>query len=322
MKIEGIHQITLPTPYKVGPVHVYLLEGEKLTLIDAGPDTDEAWSVLIGELEKKGFLYTDIEQIILTHHHPDHTGSIYRFANSAVIKGHWKNKFWLAQQTQFYENIISFFESYYKVSGLPETLIRKAHNDLLQYIKPEEPVDLDFELQEGDEIEGTEGWSVLETPGHAHSHIALYHQEAAALIGGDTLLAEISSNAITEAPYPGETDKSNEMLQYRDTLRRILSFSLSVVYPGHGSKITRVDSLINKRVQAQEKRADELYAQLKIKGPQTCYSICCDYFGALSSQQPSLTMSEIQGHLDLLEAWNKVEVTKVNSQNIYSVIDE
>jgi len=34
---DSVHQITLPTPFPVGPVHVYLLEGEPLTLLDTGP---------------------------------------------------------------------------------------------------------------------------------------------------------------------------------------------------------------------------------------------------------------------------------------------
>jgi len=35
-----IHRISVPTPFYVGPVNVYLIEEDPLTLIDAGPRDD------------------------------------------------------------------------------------------------------------------------------------------------------------------------------------------------------------------------------------------------------------------------------------------
>lgn len=43
MKDEKIIPISIPTPFAVGDVNVYLLKGEALTLIDAGPKTREAY---------------------------------------------------------------------------------------------------------------------------------------------------------------------------------------------------------------------------------------------------------------------------------------
>ncbi|MDR7561019.1 MAG: MBL fold metallo-hydrolase, partial [Armatimonadota bacterium] len=37
-----LHRIELPTPFPVGPVNAYLLAGEPLTLVDAGPRTPQA----------------------------------------------------------------------------------------------------------------------------------------------------------------------------------------------------------------------------------------------------------------------------------------
>ena len=37
-----IHKIIIPTPFAVGDVNAYLVKGDALTLIDAGPKTDEA----------------------------------------------------------------------------------------------------------------------------------------------------------------------------------------------------------------------------------------------------------------------------------------
>ena len=64
--------------------------------------------------------------------------------------------------------------------------------------------DLDREIAEGDEVPGMPGWRVKETKGHAQSHIALYREADGLMIGGDHLIAHVSSNALIEPPYPGE----------------------------------------------------------------------------------------------------------------------
>jgi len=41
-----IHALEIPTPFPVGPVNVYLIEGREPALIDTGPNTSEAWESL------------------------------------------------------------------------------------------------------------------------------------------------------------------------------------------------------------------------------------------------------------------------------------
>ena len=41
-----IHTLEIPTPFPVGPVNIYLIEGREPALIDTGPNTPEAWQSL------------------------------------------------------------------------------------------------------------------------------------------------------------------------------------------------------------------------------------------------------------------------------------
>src|SRR5947209_14409085 len=66
--------ITLPTPFYIGPVNVYLIAADPITLIDTGPKTREAAAALRAGLRKAGFLISDIRRIVLTHAHEDHCG--------------------------------------------------------------------------------------------------------------------------------------------------------------------------------------------------------------------------------------------------------
>src|SRR5262249_36627455 len=59
--------IALPTPFEVGDVNAYLLKGEPLTLLDPGPQTDEAWRALVAGLKQHRTRPEDIELIVLTH---------------------------------------------------------------------------------------------------------------------------------------------------------------------------------------------------------------------------------------------------------------
>src|SRR5882757_7587056 len=69
-----LYRITLPTPFPVGPVHLYLITEPELTLIDAGPMTDEARDLLDTELAAIGVNASQLKRIVLTHSHQDHYG--------------------------------------------------------------------------------------------------------------------------------------------------------------------------------------------------------------------------------------------------------
>src|SRR3954462_10413528 len=66
--------ISLPTPFYVGPVNVYLIAEEPLTLIDTGPKTKEAIEALKEGLRRARVRVQDIKRIVLTHAHEDHCG--------------------------------------------------------------------------------------------------------------------------------------------------------------------------------------------------------------------------------------------------------
>src|ERR687886_2457344 len=66
--------ISLPTPFYVGPVNVYLIAEEPITIIDTGPKTREAVEALREGLRRARFRVQDIKRIVLTHAHEDHCG--------------------------------------------------------------------------------------------------------------------------------------------------------------------------------------------------------------------------------------------------------
>src|SRR5688500_16763293 len=71
--MTDVAQIAIPVPY-LGFVNLWLLEGEPLTLVDAGPSNDDALASLEEQLAERGLTVDNIELVLVTHHHLDHSG--------------------------------------------------------------------------------------------------------------------------------------------------------------------------------------------------------------------------------------------------------
>ena len=66
--------LSIPTPFYVGDVNIYLIKEDPLTLIDVGPKTPEAAAALRAKLGANAIKFSDIRRIVLTHAHEDHCG--------------------------------------------------------------------------------------------------------------------------------------------------------------------------------------------------------------------------------------------------------
>src|SRR5436189_463699 len=86
---QGIFQVQLPLPFALRIVNCYLLCGpDGWTLLDTGihtPDGEAVWREVFAELDIK---ITDIQQIILSHVHPDHYGMAGWLQEMAAEKGY------------------------------------------------------------------------------------------------------------------------------------------------------------------------------------------------------------------------------------------
>ncbi|MCD8509476.1 MAG: MBL fold metallo-hydrolase [Bacillus sp. (in: Bacteria)] len=102
---EGIYQLTLPTPFLVGPVNTYLIKGDALTLVDTGPKTEDALFALQQHLQELKLTTMDIDIVLLTHHHPDHIGLLHEFLPKAKVYAHEKVNPWLTKDQIFLKGL-------------------------------------------------------------------------------------------------------------------------------------------------------------------------------------------------------------------------
>lgn len=317
---DTIHQMTVPTPYAVGDVHVYLLIGEQITLIDAGVKTQDAWKALQHQLSEVGYRPEDVTQVVLTHHHPDHMGLVDHFPNVSVVAGHPKLRPWLERDDAFFDRYEEFFYDMYVESGVPEQYYALLKS-LRKPLKWTSEGVLTHELTEGKAIPCHEEWVTIETPGHAQSHISFFRESDGAFIGGDHLLQHISSNPLLEPPFKrGEArPRPRPLLQYRDSMKKLLDKQIGVVYPGHGKVFHEAHDLLRDRLRKQEQRAEKV-RQMFEHGPLTAFEVCTKLFPKHMESQFGLTMSETIGQLDYLEHTNQLSASMRGKKKIYNVV--
>src|SRR6476661_7325525 len=75
-RAAGIHRVPVPTPFAVGSVNTWLIEDDPLTLVDCGPNWGSALDALEAGLREHGRRIEDLERIVVTHQHVDHTGLV------------------------------------------------------------------------------------------------------------------------------------------------------------------------------------------------------------------------------------------------------
>jgi glyoxylase-like metal-dependent hydrolase (beta-lactamase superfamily II) len=311
--VPGIFTISAPTPYAVGPSNCFLIDGPEPALVDCGFGSPEAESAVRAGLAAHGLKPGDLQTIVLTHHHFDHTAGLtwlrdgttagltwLRDGTTAVVAGHPWTDFQLAPDSRQVEARHRFFVELYHYCGVPDPIINELKRDLAKRPAFEDFRPIDQPLHHGDTISlGGRSWAVFETPGHAGTSITLLRDDGTALVG-DTLLSRISSNAIAEPPYPGQTGRTSSMLAYRSSLRLLHDLEISTVLPGHGPAFGDHRSLIERRLKGQDDRARRLSAGITAERD-TVAALSEMLFPNLTGEQYFLGLSEVLGHLDILE---------------------
>ncbi|MFQ5594343.1 MAG: MBL fold metallo-hydrolase [Anaerolineae bacterium] len=326
---ERIHTLAIPTPFPVGPVNVYLIEGDPLTLVDTGPLTKAARDALVGSLSELGYTLSDIEQVIVTHSHRDHVGQLQRVvgASDAPVLSHHRNLHWLVDFEVEWVRRLGFYTMYLYQAGLPEEKV-SAMRDLMSH-----GIHLGASIQEerlqalhdGDEIRaGGVEWQVFHMPGHASGHLVMYQPEAGLIIAGDLLLATISSNPVLESPARGNSTRPRSLVEYLKSLRRLAELEASETLTGHGPPVADHRGLVNERIAMHGRRLDRI-ANFLVDGRRdpdpapsvassqsqrgthrevewrTPYQVCQSLFPELAEFEAFLGMSEAIAHLDVLE---------------------
>jgi glyoxylase-like metal-dependent hydrolase (beta-lactamase superfamily II) len=219
---KGVRRITFALPLGIDHVHCYLLRSSNggWILVDTGlgsRDPEAKWRPVLDELD------APIEQIVVTHMHPDHVGGardIQELTGAPVLQGR-----------EDYDQCVAAwgrrdperFVAYWSSHGMPGSTIDGIARESERLTAAVHWVEGPELLDAGDEVDG---WRVEVLRGHADGHIVLLRDDV--MIAGDTILGGITP-AI--GLYPNS--RPDPLGDYLQTLDRIEELAPRVAYTGH-----------------------------------------------------------------------------------------
>jgi glyoxylase-like metal-dependent hydrolase (beta-lactamase superfamily II) len=229
----GIWRLKLPCPWPGVPHgNAWAVQrGAGLVLVDTGVGGPGRLRMLDIALAQSGFGVEDIELVVCTHAHSDHYGLAASICEQTGCEL-WMHPKWehIRLQADDPQMALERRLEVGRMSGVPGAALDRYRNERTD--QPEAEIDgirpPDRELVPGVEVETDIGnWQVIETPGHAPSHVCLHQPERRLMLSGDHLLGR----SVLFFDYGHTADPFGE---YLASLDRVEPLPVDLCLPGHG----------------------------------------------------------------------------------------
>jgi glyoxylase-like metal-dependent hydrolase (beta-lactamase superfamily II) len=174
-------------PYSGNAVHLYLVRGEKLALIDSGA-ADSPAAAVEPALRGLGLGWADLDYLINTHGHKDHAGGngvVKEAAPGAEIALHRADAY-LAAGPEAHLNSPTDVSFAMRLMGR-EDLLPEYEVTLRQVVG--KSVGVDRELEDGDAVDLGQGvrLAVVHTPGHTAGSCCFFWEAGGVVFSGDAV---------------------------------------------------------------------------------------------------------------------------------------
>src|SRR5699024_1514787 len=266
-------------------------EDDGWKVIDTGlhnQETVERWNKELGS--KK------INDIIITHYHPDHFGyaggmqqktgarlSMTKIDADMALNA-WQDVF------------LSDLNKNYEKAGIPADTVDKMTKNTAGFVERVTPYPtVNHYLSEGEEIRiGKYMYEIIHTPGHSDGLVCFYNRERNMLLSTDHILPKITPNI----SYWFHGDP-NPLKSYLHSLDKVKKLNADLVVPSHGKPFYGANARIDEIVQHHMQRLDFLLEA--IMGGSTIYQACGKLFKKeLNIHETRFAIGETFAHLEYL----------------------
>jgi glyoxylase-like metal-dependent hydrolase (beta-lactamase superfamily II) len=312
-----ITPISVPTPFYIGPVNVYLIKEDPVTLIDTGPKTKEAVEALKDGLRRERVRVADIRRLVLTHAHEDHCGLARTLRDEAkdaeVLVHDWETGHRTGRlEHQHHRDLLVR-------AGVPDSEIeamRRLYEQVRVYADSLDDHEYSS-LNDDAELEFTSGsLRVVHTPGHTPGSCSFIREADRTVIAGDCVLKRITPNPVLSPDPIDPTKRFPSLAEYLVSLARLRSFAPTFVYGGHGEPIRDYEELFNRYLRAIRERQALVMKFLPESGA-TAWEISQQLFPETDDVHRFLGVSEAVAHLDFCHSEGKIDMEMAGEREVY-----
>lgn len=295
MVVPGLWRLRLPLPWLgIDHVNAYAVERDDgIMLVDCGSAGDPSCAAALdGALAQAGYTLADVRVLAATHVHSDHVGLARRVLDEsgAALWAH-------PDDGHFYDamrepgRVRAARERRARREGVPSGRLA-AYADVREELEgAQAAVAPDQPLVEGARLASSLGdWEVIETPGHAPSHVCLLQRERGLAITGDLVCVVF----VPWMDYGYSADPLAETLGSLDRLEGLGPLHLAL--PGHGRPLADVPRIVDGHWTGYAARLDAVRAALKAR-PDGGYALTTRVFGEERDFEAVGHLSEVLSHL-------------------------
>ena len=279
--LPGVWRLRLPLPFP-GVPHCNawaVAAGDGVVLFDCGMHEPGSLAHLERAMDQVNLRLEHVRLLVITHAHVDHWGQAATIVERAGCPV-WvhPNHEHATRASEDPEAVLQRRIEIARSAGVPaeplaqwESRRRESASGIAGPVTPDRP------LLPGVEVRTDLGaWLVLETPGHAPSHVCLFQPERRVLISGDHLLGRIS----LYYDYGWSPDPVGEFLGSLDVVE---AYGPRLCLPGHGRTFADVGAHIDANRALVADRLERLLGALRDRGPLTAFEV----FPAAYDEQPT-----------------------------------
>lgn len=312
----GLWQLRMPLPWDtIGTVNAFAIaRDDGIMLVDCGSAGDPTCrDALATAIAVAGLSLSDVRLLVATHTHSDHIGLaawVIEQSGCRFLMHPASAHFYDAMREP--ERISAIRRARAVREGVPPERLEDCGDVREELEGVLAPVAPDALLADGMRLPSLLGdWEVVETPGHAPSHVCLVQRESGLAIVGDLV-------ARTFAPYLDYGYTPDPVAELLDSLDRVDAIDgVRLGLPGHGRPLEDVGAAIATYRDGIHGRLEDAQAAVAA-GPAGAYEMTRRMFGEPTSDQSAVwLMTETLCYLKHLRDAGAV-VRDENARGAYS----